>query len=95
MADKLEQRFPGHGANEIFDRLVAQLGTVAKEYGLRLDADPASLKGRVHRMGAVDVKFAVAGELLSADLDFGMLVPKSIREKIRTELDRRLAGLFS
>ena len=95
MADKLEQRFPGHDAREIFDRLVAQLATVAKEYSLRLETDPGSLKGRVHRMGAVDVKFAVAEELLTADLDFGMLVPKSIREKIRNELDQRLGGLFS
>ncbi len=95
MAEKLEQRFPGHGGREIFDRLVEQLGTVAKEYGLKLDADPAALKGRVHRMGAVDVKFAVVDELLSADLDFGMLVPRSIREKIRTELGSRLGGLFS
>lgn len=95
MADKLEQRFPGHGATEIFDRLVAQLETVAREYGLKLDSDPAALKGRVHRMGAVDVKFAVKEELLAADLDFGMLVPRSIREKIRAELDRRLGGLFS
>ena len=72
-----------------------ELASVFAQYGLKLDADPASLKGRVHRMGAVDVKFAVVDDLLSADLDFGMLVPKSLREKIRSELSKRLGSLFS
>ncbi len=95
MAERIEQRFNGHGANEIYERLVDQLGIVAKEYGLKLDADPATRAGRVHRKGMVDVKFAVVEELLTADLDFGMLIPKSIRERVRTELEQRLGSLFA
>jgi len=95
MADQIEHRFPGHGAREIYERLVAQLGSVAREYGLKLDTDDAGLKGRVHRKGMVDVQFAALEEKLSAQLDFGMLMPKSIREKVRSELEKRLGGLFA
>lgn len=94
MAEKLQRSFPGHADTEIFDRLVSGLGEVAREYGLKLDADPAKRKGRVHRMGAIDVKFEVAGDRLDADLDFGMLIPRSIREKVKEELGRRLDSLF-
>ena len=95
MAETIEHRFPGHGAREIYDRLVAQLGAVASEYGLKLDTDEAGLKGRVHRKGMVDVHFAALEERLAADVDFGMLIPRSIREKVRSELEKRLGGLFS
>ena len=95
MAEKMEWSFPGKGDREIFDRLTQQLAAVAKEYGLKVDADAGSLKGRVHRMGAIDVKFDVVGEKLNALLDFGMLVPRPIREKVTAELGRRLGALFT
>lgn len=95
MAEKMEKRFPGHADREIYQRLVTGLADVAKQYALKLDTDDEALQGRIHRLGAVDVKFAVAQEALSATLDFGMLIPKSIRQKIKDELDRRLDDLFA
>lgn len=95
MADNLEYAFPKHGAAEIYGRLVEQLGAVAREYGLKLETDDAALKGRVHRKGMIDVHFAALEEKLSAKVDFGMLIPKSIREKVRSELEKRLGGLFT
>lgn len=95
MAEKIEHRFPGRGAAEIYDRLVAELDQVAGSYGLRLDTDPTKRSGRVHKRGMVDVSFAVGDERLSADLDFGMLLPRPIREKVRAELEKRLGSLFA
>ena len=95
MADRIKQTYPGQDARAIYERLVAQLGEVAQTWGLHLDRDDEALTGRVHKRGMVDVRFSVAGETLAADLDFGMLMPKAIREKVRVELDRRLGALFA
>lgn len=95
MAEKMERRFPGHDEREIFDRLVEGLSDVAKQFALKLDTDQEAMKGRIHRLGAIDVKFDVVEDALSATLDFGMLIPRKIREKIKEELDRRLDTLFT
>lgn len=93
MADKMERRFPGHGEREIFDKLVVRLTEIATHYGLKVESDPQSLSGRVHRTGA-NVKFDVKGDALHMLFDFGMLIPKPIRERVKDEIGKRLETLF-
>lgn len=95
MAEKMERHFPGHGEREIFEKLVEGLADVARDYSLKLDTDDDALEGRIHKRGIVDVHFGVEGDALSATLDFGMLIPKSIRQKIKEELGHRLDNLFT
>jgi hypothetical protein len=94
MADQIERRFPGHDAREIFDRLLDRLGDVAARHSLKVESDPGSLSGRVHRTGA-DVRFRIAGDTLHVDLDFSFFVPGMIRQRVKDELSQRFEGLFA
>jgi hypothetical protein len=94
MADKIERTFPGRTSQEIFDRLLVRLGDVAQRYSLKVESDPRSCSGRVHRTGA-DVRFKIAGERLDVNLDFSFIVPGAIRQRVKEELSSRLDGLFA
>ncbi len=66
---------------------------VATKYGLKHDTNDQSLKGTVKRTG-VDGAYHAAGDKLSLSLDFGFLIPGSIREKVQTEIEKRFEQLF-
>lgn len=94
MADTIERSYPGHDPREIYQRLLERLGEVASRYSLKVESDPSSMTGRVHRPGA-DVRFDVKGEQLHVKLDFSFIVPGAIRQKVKDELSSRLDGLFA
>lgn len=93
MAERIERSYPGHTAKEIFDRLLVRLVDVAERYHLKVESDPKSFSGRVHRPGA-DVKFKILGDKLDVNLDFSFIVPGAIRRRVTDELTSRLGGLF-
>lgn len=93
-ADKLERKYPGHDPRQIYDALVGRLGEVAAQYKLKVENDPGAMSIRVHRPGA-DVRAHVIGEKLDVKLDFGWIVPGTIRQRVKDELAQRLDSLFA
>lgn len=93
MAERIQRQFSGRTSREIYDKLLVKLQDVATRYSLKVDAEPARHRGRVHRTGA-DVKFVIEGDKLDVDLDFSFIVPSSIRTRVKDELSQRLDKLF-
>lgn len=90
--EKIDKNYPGISGIVIFDKLLEGLKEVASTYGLTLDVDRSTLKGRVYRSG-LDVKFTIKDGELSATLDFSFIVPGTIRSQVKSELITRLNKL--
>jgi hypothetical protein len=88
-----ERSYPGKQPQEIFEATRKTIEDIASRYSLKHDVDAARLSGKVARTG-VSGSYQAAGEKISLELDFGMLVPGAIRKRVADEVQAKLEKLF-
>jgi hypothetical protein len=89
-----EHSYAGKTPQEIFEATRKTIDEIAGKYSLKHDVDTGRLQGKVARTG-VSGSYRVAGERLALELDFSMLVPGAIRQRVADEVQGRLAKLFA
>ncbi len=91
--ETFERSYPGKTPQEIFEAARKTIDDVASRHSLDHQVDAARLEGKVSRTGAKG-SYRVAGERLTLELEFGLLVPGPIRRRVAEEVSGRLDGLF-
>lgn len=92
--ETFERSYPGKTPQEIHGATRKIIDGIAGQYSLKHESDAARLEGKVSRTG-VSGRYQVAGEKLTLDLDFSMLVPGAIRKRVVDEVRGRLDKLFT
>jgi len=90
----IRRQFPGRTDGEIFERVHDVMMHLAERFSLDYRRDEKTLSGRVSKMG-VSGTYQVRGEEVVVDLKFPILVPRSMREKVEEDIERKLDALFS
>ncbi|HUB07994.1 MAG TPA: polyhydroxyalkanoic acid system family protein [Myxococcales bacterium] len=91
--ETFERSYPGKTPQEIFEAARKTIDEVASRHSLEHQVDAAKLEGKVSRMGAKG-SYRVAGEKITLELEFGMLVPGVVRKRVGEEVSGRLDKLF-
>jgi hypothetical protein len=92
--ETFERSYPGKTPQQIFEAARKTIDEVATRHSLDHHVDAAKLEGKVARVGAKG-SYRVAGEKLTLDLEFGMLVPGAIRKRVAEEVAGSLDKLFA
>jgi hypothetical protein len=90
---QIKRTFPGKDAGEIYERVDAVMERIAQKLSLHYQRDGDSRSGRVSKMGISGSYLVKDGEV-TVDLKFPMLVPGSMRERVQTDIERKLDELF-
>jgi hypothetical protein len=88
-----ERSYSGKSPQEIFEATRKTIDEIAGRYSLDHKTDAGKLTGKVSRLG-VNGGYQVAGEKLSLELEFGMLIPGAIRKRVADEVQGKLERLF-
>ena len=91
---RAERTYKGKSGQEIFERTRKTIDQLASRYALKHEANEASLRGTVSRMGT-EGRYRVEGEKLTLDLDYSFLIPGAMRRRVEDEVNQRLDGLFA
>ncbi len=90
---KFEHSYPGKTPQEIFEATRKTIEEIAVKHSLKHDVDAAKLVGKVARTG-VTGSYQAAGDRITLELDFSMLVPGAIRKRVGDEVQAKLDKLF-
>ncbi len=90
---QITRSYPGRQADEIYLKVDEVMERISRELGLHYRKDGAQRTGSVSKMGIAGV-YRVAGERVTIDLDFPMLVPGSLKRKVQESIEQRLDRLF-
>jgi hypothetical protein len=91
---QIKRTFPGKKAGEIYEKVDEVMRRIAEKLSLHYQKDGAAMTGKVSKMGISGSYLVKDGEV-TVDLKFPMLVPGSMREKVQSDIERKLDGLFS
>lgn len=90
---QIKRTFPGKSADEIYERVDEVMARIAQKLSLDYRKDGSSMTGKVSKLG-ISGSYLVRDGEVTVDLKFPMLVPGSMREKVQTDIERKLDGLF-
>lgn len=90
---RIERKFPGRSADEIYQRVDEVMERIAGEMSLDYRTDEARRTGAVGRMGITGTYAVREGEV-TVDLEYPMLVPGLLRRKVEARIAEKLDGLF-
>jgi hypothetical protein len=90
----IKRTFPGKAAGEIYERVDAVMERIAQKLSLDYQRDGATRSGKVSKMGISGTYLVRDGEV-TVDLKFPMLVPGSMRQRVQTDIERKLDELFA
>ena len=90
--DRLTRRYDGHGDDEIYERLLEELGPVANRYDLTVTRDDAGRVVSVARRGLTG-KLAVGASAVDATLELSLLL-RPIRRPVLSGIEEVLDRLF-
>jgi hypothetical protein len=91
---QITRKYPGRKANEIYEKVDLLMERIAEKLSLDYEKDANTKTGKVAKMGISGAYTVKDGEVV-IDLKFPMLVPGSMREKVQSDIERKLDGLFS
>ncbi len=90
----ISRKYPGKGAQEIYEKVDQVMQRLTEKMGLKYDRDPPGKAGKVSKMGISGKYLAREGEV-TVDLHFPMLIPGSMKKQVQDDIERRLDGLFA
>ncbi len=91
---QISRKYPGKSASEIFAKVDGLMERVATEMRLDYRREPERFSGSVSKMGVSGNYQARDGEV-TIELAFPMLVPGAMRQKVQTDIERKLDQLFA
>jgi hypothetical protein len=91
---QIKRSYPGKSADEIYGRVDDAMQRIAQRLSLDYHRDGQARTGKVSKMG-ISGSYLVRGEEVVVDLKFPMLVPGSMRDKVKEDIERKLDGLFA
>jgi len=91
---RIERKYPGRSAAELYARVDEVMEAVASELSLAYETDEAGRTGTVSRMG-ITGSYAVADATVTVELAYPILVPGALRRKVEERIAEKLDGLFS
>ncbi len=91
---QIKRTFPGKSAGEIYEKVDEVMERIAQKLSLDYKRDEASKTGKVSKMG-ISGAYAVSDGQVTVDLKFPMLVPGSMRERVQSDIERKLDQLFA
>lgn len=90
---QIKRTFPGKSAGEIYEKVDQVMERIAHKLSLDYERDRPSRTGKVSKMG-ISGSYLVRDGEVTVDLKFPMLVPGSMRERVRSDIERKLDELF-
>jgi hypothetical protein len=90
---QITRKYPGKKAGEIYERVDQVMERIAEKLSLDYQKDHGAKTGKVSKMG-VSGSYSVKDEEVVVDLKFPMLVPGSMRQKVQSDIERKLDALF-
>jgi hypothetical protein len=91
---QIKRTFPGKSAGEIYEKVDQVMERIAQKLSLDYKRDGASRTGKVSKMGISGAYLVKDGEV-TVDLKFPMLVPGSMRQRVQSDIERKLDELFA
>ncbi len=91
---QIKKTYPGKSAGEIYEKVDQVMERIAQKMSLDYHKDHHKKTGKVSKMG-ISGTYAVHDGGVTVDLKFPMLIPGSMREKVRADIERKLDGLFA
>ena len=91
---QIKRSYPGKSSDEIYGRVDEAMQRIAQRLSLDYHRDGQARTGKVSKMG-ISGSYLVRGDEVVVDLKFPMLVPGSMREKVKEDIERKLDGLFA
>ena len=90
---QIKRTFPGKNAGQIYEKVDQVMERIAQKLSLHYERDGASKTGKVSKMGITGAYLVRDGEV-TVDLKFPMLVPGSMRQRVQSDIERKLDELF-
>ncbi len=91
---KIERKFPGKTAEEIYEKLDHVVERLAAKMGFTCHKDAAAKLIHVSKMG-IKGDCRAHEEKVAVDLHFPMLIPSSLRAQVVETIEKKLDGLFA
>jgi hypothetical protein len=91
---QIKRTFPGKSAGEIYEKVDQVMERIAHKLSLDYKRDGAAKTGKVSKMGISGSYVVTEGEV-TVDLKFPMLVPGSMRQRVQSDIERKLDELFA
>ncbi len=91
---QIKRTYPGKSADEIYGKVDQVMQRIAEKLSLDYHRDGHAKTGKVSKMG-ISGSYLVRGEEVVVDLKFPMLVPGSMRDKVKEDIERKLETLFA
>lgn len=90
---QIKKTFPGRTADEIYEKVDEVMERIAHKLSLHYQRDGAAKAGKVSKMG-ISGSYLVRDGEVTVDLKFPMLVPGSMRDRVQSDIQRKLDELF-
>ena len=91
---QINRKYPGKSAAEIYERVDVVMAGIAERLSLDYRKDGAARSGKVSKMG-ISGSYRVRDGEVVVDLKFPMLVPGSMRQRVQSDIERKLDELFA
>lgn len=90
---QIKRTFPGKSAGEIYEKVDEVMERIARKLSLDYKRDGAAKTGKVSKLG-ISGSYLVSDGEVTVDLKFPMLVPGSMKERVQSDIERKLDELF-
>ena len=91
---QIKRAYPGKSAGEIYEKVDEVMARIAQKLSLSYDKDEEARTGKVSKMG-ISGSYLVRDGEVTVDLKFPMLVPGSMRQRVQSDIERKLDELFT
>jgi hypothetical protein len=91
---QIKREYPGKSAGEIYEKVDQVMERIAQKLSLNYDKDEDARTGKVSKMG-ISGSYLVRDGEVTVDLKFPMLVPGSMRQRVQSDIERKLDELFT
>ncbi len=91
---QIKRKYPGKSAGEIYEKVDEVMARIAQKLSLHYERDGDSRTGKVSKLG-IHGSYLVRDGEVTVDLKFPMLVPGSMRERVQSDIERKLDQLFA
>ncbi len=91
---QIKRSYPGKSAGDIYAKVDEVMERIAQKLSLDYHKDPKARTGKVSKMG-ISGSYLVREEEVTVDLKFPMLVPGSMRQRVQSDIERKLDELFA